>query len=183
MWRPMWSSARTLTIDELFEMGYEAVFIGSGAGPAPLHGHPRREPQRRVFRQRVPHPHQPDEGLSTGRPRPPSSTRKNVAVVGGGNVAMDAARCAKRLGAENVYIVYRRGMEELPARKEEVEHAEEEGIIFKTLSNPVEVLGDENGYVKGMVCHGDGAGRAGRLRPPPPGGQGGLRPSRWTWTA
>ena len=75
-----------------------------------------------------------------------------MAVVGGGNVAMDAARCAKRLGAEEVYIVYRRGMEELPARKEEVEHAEEEGIIFKTLTNPVEVLGDENGEVCGMRC-------------------------------
>ena len=77
---------------------------------------------------------------------------KNVCVVGGGNVAMDAARCAKRLGAENVYIVYRRGMAELPARKEEVEHAEEEGIVFKTLTNPTEVLGDENGWVKGMTC-------------------------------
>ncbi len=72
--------------------------------------------------------------------------------MGGGNVAMDAARCAKRLGAEEVYIVYRRGMDELPARKEEVEHAEEEGIIFKTLTNPVEVLGDENGCVNGMTC-------------------------------
>ena len=77
---------------------------------------------------------------------------KKVAVVGGGNVAMDAARSAKRLGAEEVYIVYRRGMEELPARKEEVEHAEEEGIIFKTLTNPVEVLGNENGEVCGMRC-------------------------------
>ena len=75
-----------------------------------------------------------------------------LVVVGGGNVAMDAARCAKRLGAENVYIVYRRGMAELPARKEEVEHAEEEGIVFKTLTNPTEVLGDENGWVKGMTC-------------------------------
>ena len=76
---------------------------------------------------------------------------KKVAVVGGGNVAMDAARCAKRLGAE-VYVVYRRGMEELPARREEVEHAEEEGIIFKTLCNPVEVLADENDDVKGIRC-------------------------------
>ena len=81
----------------------------------------------------------------------PVEHAKNVAVVGGGNVAMDAARCAKRLGA-NVYIVYRRGMEELPARKEEVEHAEEEGIIFKTLTNPVEIHGDENGNVCGMTC-------------------------------
>ena len=74
------------------------------------------------------------------------------ATVGQGDVAMHAARCAKRLGAENVYIVYRRGMAELPARKEEVEHAEEEGIVFKTLTNPTEVLGDENGWVKGMTC-------------------------------
>ncbi|MBQ4311440.1 MAG: FAD-dependent oxidoreductase, partial [Oscillospiraceae bacterium] len=93
----------------------------------------------------------------------PIKDNKNVAVVGGGNVAMDAARCAKRLGAENVYIVYRRGEEELPARKEEVEHAKEEGIIFKLLNNPVEILGcedkDENGrpapgyhFVTGMKC-------------------------------
>ena len=73
-------------------------------------------------------------------------------MVGGGNVAMDAARCAKRLGAEDVYIVYRRGMEELPARKEEVEHAEEEGIIFKLLSNPVEVIDDGEGNVGGLRC-------------------------------
>ena len=77
---------------------------------------------------------------------------RNVAVVGGGNVAMDAARCALRLGAEHVYIVYRRGMAELPARHEEVEHAEEEGIIFKTLTNPTEIIGDENGTVCGIKC-------------------------------
>ena len=77
---------------------------------------------------------------------------KNVAVVGGGNVAMDAARTAKRLGAENVYVVYRRGMEEMPARKEEVHHAIEEGIIFKNLNNPVKLIGDENGRVSKMEC-------------------------------
>ena len=87
------------------------------------------------------------EGTNT-----PVMHAKRVAVVGGGNVAMDAARSAKRMGADEVYIVYRRGMEELPARKEEVEHAEEEGIIFKTLCNPTEVLGDEKGYVCGMKC-------------------------------
>ena len=107
-----------------------------------------------------------------GLPTPRSCTATSVAVVGGGNVAMDAARCAKRLGAEEVYIVYRRGMEELPARKEEVEHAEEEGIIFKTLTNPVEMLGDENGECQRHALRGDGAGRAGRLRPPPPDRQG-----------
>lgn len=77
---------------------------------------------------------------------------KKVAIVGGGNVAMDAARCAKRLGAEEVYIVYRRSEEELPARKEEVEHAKEEGIIFKLLNNPVEILGNEDEFVTGMKC-------------------------------
>jgi glutamate synthase (NADPH/NADH) small chain len=82
----------------------------------------------------------------------PIRKSRNVAVVGGGNVAMDAARSAKRLGAENVYIVYRRGMQELPARLEEIEHAEEEGIIFKLLTNPVEVIGDENGEVKAIRC-------------------------------
>ncbi len=82
----------------------------------------------------------------------PIRTGKKVAVVGGGNVAMDAARCAKRLGAESVYVVYRRGMEELPARKEEVEHAEEEGIIFKTLCNPVAIHPDEDGFVHSMTC-------------------------------
>ena len=82
----------------------------------------------------------------------PIQHAKKAVVVGGGNVAMDAARSAKRLGVEEVTIVYRRSMEELPARKEEVEHAMEEGIIFKLLTNPVRVLGDENGWVKGMEC-------------------------------
>jgi glutamate synthase (NADPH/NADH) small chain len=77
---------------------------------------------------------------------------KKVAVVGGGNVAMDSARCALRLGAEKVYIVYRRGEEEMPARREEVHHAKEEGIVFKMLTAPVEVLGDENGAVRGLKC-------------------------------
>ena len=77
---------------------------------------------------------------------------RSVAVVGGGNVAMDAARCAKRLGAENVYIVYRRSEAEMPARVEEVHHAKEEGIIFKMLTIPTEILGDENGHVAGMTC-------------------------------
>ncbi|MDQ0362755.1 FAD-dependent oxidoreductase, partial [Breznakia pachnodae] len=87
------------------------------------------------------------EGVDT-----PIFKAKRAAIIGGGNVAMDAARCAKRVGMEEVYIVYRRSMNELPARAEEVEHAEEEGIIFKTLTNPVRVLGDENGYVCGMEC-------------------------------
>ena len=82
----------------------------------------------------------------------PIIVSKAVAVVGGGNVAMDAARCAKRLGAEKVYIVYRRGEAEMPARLEEQHHAKEEGIIFATLTNPTEILGDEEGRVKGMTC-------------------------------
>ena len=82
----------------------------------------------------------------------PIIVSKAVAIVGGGNVAMDAARCAKRLGAETVYIVYRRGEAEMPARLEEQHHAKEEGIIFKTLTNPTEILGDEEGRVKGMTC-------------------------------
>ena len=142
---------KVLSIDELFEMGFKAVFVGSGAGLPMFMGIPgealvgvysaneylTRVNLMKAFREE-------DDT--------PIIQSKAVAVVGGGNVAMDAARCAKRLGAETVYIVYRRGMAELPARKEEVEHAEEEGIIFKTLTNPVEVLGDENGWVKGMTC-------------------------------
>ena len=142
---------RTLTIDELFEMGNEAVFIGSGAGLPRFMGIPGESLNgvysANEFLTRINLMKAYKPGAKT-----PIQHAKNVAVVGGGNVAMDAARCAKRLGAENVYIVYRRGMEELPARKEEVEHAVEEGIIFKTLSNPIEVLDDGKGYVKGMVC-------------------------------
>ena len=121
---------KVLTIDELFEMGYEAVFIGSGAGLPRFMNIPG-ESLKGVYsaneyltRINLMKAYKPDSHT-------PIKHSKNVAVVGGGNVAMDAARCAKRLGAENVYIVYRRGMEELPARKEEVEHAMEEGIIFK----------------------------------------------------
>ena len=142
---------KVLTIDELFEMGFEAVYVASGAGLPRFMGIPG-ESLKGVYSA--------NEYLTRinlmkaylpGSKTPIQKSRR-VAVVGGGNVAMDAARSAKRLGAEEVYIVYRRGMAELPARKEEVEHAEEEGIIFKTLTNPVEVLGDENGFVKGMTC-------------------------------
>ena len=88
-----------------------------------------------------------EEGVDT-----PIQHAKKAVIVGGGNVAMDAARCAKRLGVEEVSIVYRRSLEELPARKEEVEHAMEEGIKFELLTNPIQVLGDEQGWVKGMEC-------------------------------
>ncbi len=143
---------KVLTIDELMdEMGYEAVFIGSGAGLPRFMGIPGEALNgvysANEFLTRVNLMKAYKEGSDT-----PIKKNRQVAVVGGGNVAMDAARSALRLGAEKVYIVYRRGMEELPARKEEVEHAEEEGIIFKTLCNPVEVLGDEKGFVKGIKC-------------------------------
>lgn len=142
---------KILTIDELMEMGYEAVFIGSGAGLPRFMGIPGESLNgvysANEFLTRINLMKAYKEESKT-----PVHHGKKVAVVGGGNVAMDAARCAKRLGAEEVYIVYRRSMEELPARKEEVEHAQEEGVIFKTLVNPVEVLGDEQGNVRGLKC-------------------------------
>lgn len=142
---------KTIEIDELFEQGYEAIFIGSGAGLPNFMGIPGENLKgvysANEFLTRVNLMKAYKEGSDT-----PIKKNTNVAVVGGGNVAMDAARCAKRLGAENVYIVYRRGLEEMPARKEEVEHAMEEGIIFKTLNNPVEILGDEHKLVTGMKC-------------------------------
>ena len=143
---------KVLTIDELMgEYGFEAVYIASGAGLPRFMGIPG-ESLKGVYsaneyltRVNLMKAYLPDS-------RTPIQKSRAVAVVGGGNVAMDAARCAKRLGAETVYIVYRRSMDELPARKEEVEHAQEEGIIFRLLTNPVEVLGDETGHVKGMKC-------------------------------
>ena len=143
---------RSITINELIkEYGFEAVFIGSGAGLPKFMNIPGENLKgvysANEFLTRVNLMKAYKDDSTT-----PIKQNKNVAVVGGGNVAMDAARCALRLGAEHVYIVYRRGMEELPARKEEVEHAEEEGIIFKTLTNPTEILGDETGTVCGMKC-------------------------------
>ena len=142
---------RTVSIDELQqEMGFEAVFIGSGAG-LPMFMDIPGVNYRGVYsanefltRINLMKAYRPDSDTPIQHPR-------KVAVVGGGNVAMDAARCAKRLGAE-VSIVYRRGMEELPARKEEVEHAEEEGITFRTLCNPVEILANENDDVTAIRC-------------------------------
>lgn len=142
---------RVLSIDELLEQGYEAVFIGSGAGLPRFMNIPG-ENLKGVYsanefltRVNLMKAYQP--GSDT-----PIEHAKRVAVVGGGNVAMDAARCAKRLGAEEVFIVYRRSEKELPARAEEVEHAKEEGIVFHLLNNPTKILGDENGNVKGMEC-------------------------------
>ena len=151
---------RTLEIPELLEQGYEAVFIGSGAGLPNFMGIPG-ESLKGVYsaneyltRSNLMKAYQPDSTTPILRAR-------RVAVVGGGNVAMDAARTALRLGAEKVYIVYRRSMEELPARREEVEHAMEEGIEFLLLQSPVEILGyrnpddrrdARNGFVSGMTC-------------------------------
>lgn len=141
---------KTLSVDELFdEYGFESVFIGSGAGLPRFMNIPG-ENLKGVYsanefltRTNLMKAYKPDSTT-------PIKHSTNVAVVGGGNVAMDAARCAKRLGAEKVYIIYRRGEEELPARKEEVHHAKEEGIIFTLLTNPVEILGDENKSVCGI---------------------------------
>ena len=142
---------KTITIDELFESGYEAVYIGTGAGLPRFMNIPGESLKgvysANEFLTRINLMKSYKEDSKT-----PIKRGKNVAVVGGGNVAMDAARCAKRLGAENVYIVYRRSEKELPARFEEVEHAKEEGITFKTLTNPIEILGDENGNVVGIIC-------------------------------
>ena len=149
---------KTLTVDEIFDMGFEAVFIGSGAGLPNFMGIPG-ESLKGVYSA--------NEFLTRSNlmksyredPTTPIMKGGKVAVVGGGNVAMDAARTALRLGAEKVYIIYRRSMEELPARHEEVEHAMEEGIEFSLLCAPTEILGynnpedprdPKNGFVKGM---------------------------------
>lgn len=142
---------RTIEVDELFEQGFEAVFIGSGAGLPRFMNIPGENLKgvysANEFLTRVNLMKAYREDADT-----PIKNSRSVAVVGGGNVAMDAARCARRLGAEKVYIVYRRGEEEMPARNEEIHHAKEEGIIFKTLTNPVEILGDEHKSVVGVKC-------------------------------
>ena len=142
---------KSLTVDELFEDGYEAVFIGSGAG-LPQFLHIPGENLLGVYsanelltRTNLMKAYRDDYDT-------PIKKFGRVAVVGAGNVAMDAARVSKRLGAEHVYIVYRRGADELPARKEEVEHAESEGIEFKLLNNPCAIHGDEDGHVTGIEC-------------------------------
>ena len=141
---------RSSTIDELFEEGYEAVFVGSGAGLPSFMRLPGENLNgvysANEYLTRINLMKAYEEGADT-----PIMKSKNVAVVGGGNVAMDAARCAMRMGAENVYIIYRRSMDELPARAEEVHHAMEEGIEFKLLTNPVEITGAD-GWVTGVKC-------------------------------
>ena len=142
---------QVLSIDDLFSMGFKAVFVGSGAG-LPMFMHIPGESLKGVYsaneyltRTNLMKAYTPEADT-------PIIQSKAVAVVGGGNVAMDGARCAMRLGADKVYIVYRRGEAEMPARQEERHHAKEEGIEFKTLCNPVEILGDEDGRVKGIKC-------------------------------
>ena len=143
---------RIFTIDELFADGYDAVFVGSGAGLPRFMG---------IEGENLGGVYSANEyliriNLMKGYLFPeydtPIRIGKNIAVIGGGNVAMDAARCSLRLGAEKVYIVYRRAREQLPARAEEAENAEEEGIIFNLLTNPVKFTGDESGWVNGMEC-------------------------------
>lgn len=142
---------KVLSIDDLFEMGYKAVFVGSGAG-LPMFMHIPGEALKGVcsaneYLTRINLMKAYKEEYDT-----PILVSHAAAIVGGGNVAMDAARCAKRMGAEKVYIVYRRGEAEMPARLEEQHHAKEEGIEFMTLTNPVEILGGEDGRVNGMKC-------------------------------
>ena len=161
---------KSMTIDQLLEdEGFDAVFIGSGAGLPRFMGiegeglvgvYSANEYLTRINLMKA-----YKDDYET-----PIMKSKNVAVVGGGNVAMDAARSAMRLGAEHVYIVYRRSMDELPARKEEVHHAQEEGIEFLVLNNPVKIVGDENGHVNGMECIKMALGEpdaSGRRRPIP----------------
>lgn len=142
---------QVLSVDELMEMGYQAVFIGSGAGLPQFLGIPGEGAlgvySANEFLTRINLMKAYLDEYDT-----PINRARSVAVVGGGNVAMDAARCAKRLGAEHVYIVYRRSMEEMPARAEEIHHAMEEGIEFKLLCNPTQILSDAQGAVAGMEC-------------------------------
>lgn len=143
---------KVVSVDELLEEGYRAVFIGSGAGLPSfmkmegenLNGvYSANEFLTRINLMKAYRFPETDTPIHIG---------KKVAIIGGGNVAMDAARSAKRLGAEEVSVIYRRSEEEMPARREEVHHAKEEGIQFKMLTNPIRILGDENGWVTGMEC-------------------------------
>lgn len=142
---------RILSIDELFALGYEAVFIASGAGLPRFLGIPGENLKgvysANEFLTRINLMKAYRKESAT-----PIQHAKNVVVVGGGNVAMDAARCAKRLGAEHVTVVYRRSEKELPAREEEIEHARQEQIEFKLLNNPIRILGDDEGNVRGVEC-------------------------------
>jgi len=161
---------KVLSLEELKEEGFEAIFIGTGAGLPSFMGiegenlngvYSSNEFLTRINLMKAYKFPETDTPIKVG---------KSVAVVGGGNVAMDAARSAKRLGAEKVYIIYRRSEEEMPARREEVHHAKEEGIIFKLLNNPTQIVGTEDGWVKGIECVEMELGepdKSGRRRPVP----------------
>ena len=142
---------QSMNVDELFADGYEAVFIGTGAGLPSFMNIPGENllgvcsANEYLTRINLMKAYLSDYDT-------PIQKAVNVAVVGGGNVAMDAARCAKRMGADHVYIIYRRSMDEIPARREEIEHAIEEGIEFKLLNNPVKIIGDEDNRVCGIEC-------------------------------
>ena len=143
---------KIFSLKELKEAGFKAIFIGTGAGLPSFMGiegenlngvYSANEFLTRINLMKAYKFPETDTPVKVG---------KNVAVVGGGNVAMDAARCALRLGAENVYIVYRRSEDEMPARKEEIHHAKEEGVVLKLLTNPTRIVGTDDGWVKGMEC-------------------------------
>ena len=142
---------RAITVDELMDEGFESVFIGTGAGLPSFMNIPGENligvcsANEYLTRINLMKAYLPEYDT-------PIMHADKIAIVGGGNVAMDAARCAKRMGASEVYIIYRRSMDELPARAEEVHHAKEEGIIFKLLTNPVEIKGNEEGVVTGIEC-------------------------------
>lgn len=151
---------KILSVDEIMEMGYKAVFIGTGAGLPNFMGIPGEglvgvfSANEYLTRINLMKAYMSDYDT-------PVKKYNSIAVVGGGNVAMDAARCAMRLGAEHVYIIYRRSETEMPARREEVHHAKEEGIEFVYLTNPTEIIGDEKGHVSGIKCVKMALGEAG----------------------
>lgn len=141
----------SMTVDELFDDGYEAVFVGTGAGLPQFMNIPGENllgvysANEYLTRINLMKAYKPEYDT-------PIQSSRRVAVIGGGNVAMDAARCAMRMGAEEVYIIYRRSMDEIPARKEEIHHAMEEGIKFQILTNPVAIKGNDKAYVCGLEC-------------------------------
>ena len=151
---------KILSVDEIMEMGYKAVFIGTGAGLPNFMGIPGEglvgvfSANEYLTRINLMKAYMSDYDT-------PVKKFNSIAVVGGGNVAMDAARCAMRLGAEHVYIIYRRSEAEMPARREEVHHAKEEGIEIVYLTNPTEIIGDEKGHVSGIKCVKMALGEAG----------------------
>ena len=147
-----WVVGRTQTVDELFKEGFEAIFIGVGAGSPKYMSIPGENLNNVYFASEFLTRVNLMKAEQFPKYDTPVKKARNVAVIGGGNVAMDSARTALRLGAEKVYIVYRRTEAEMPSRLEELEHAKEEGIIFKFLTNPKEIIGDERGYVKAMRC-------------------------------